>query len=85
MGPLSELREAAPETDPGAQLLVVEDDLLLRETLAGIPVLLVSSAGDLSDQAALLGAAGCLEKPIDVTHLMREVRRFAEPRGPTTP
>jgi CheY-like chemotaxis protein len=43
--------------------------------LCAIPVLVVSAAAGLSQEAAALGAAGCVTKPVDVDHLMNLVRR----------
>src|SRR5262249_5668665 len=45
--------------------------------LAPVPVVLISGAEGLGQAAEALAAAGCLEKPIDVTRLLAEVRRHA--------
>ncbi len=43
--------------------------------LASIPVVLVSGAGGLPESAADLGAAGYLDKPVDLNDLLEAVRR----------
>jgi CheY-like chemotaxis protein len=45
-------------------------------TLARIPVVVCSGAGDLEQEVSLLGAAGCLKKPIDAGRLVDTVRSF---------
>jgi CheY-like chemotaxis protein len=44
--------------------------------LAPIPVVVVSASGDLEQEVVLLGANGCLQKPIDRGQLVETVRRF---------
>jgi CheY-like chemotaxis protein len=44
--------------------------------LASIPVVVCSAAGDLQQEVALLGASGCLQKPIDSERLLEMVRSF---------
>jgi CheY-like chemotaxis protein len=44
--------------------------------LARIPVLVCSGAGDLQQEVTLLGAAGCLQKPIEPAHLVDTIRRL---------
>ncbi|HWG43864.1 MAG TPA: response regulator [Gemmataceae bacterium] len=45
--------------------------------LASIPVVVVSAAGDLKGQARALGAVSLMSKPVELDHLLAEVRRFA--------
>ncbi len=47
--------------------------------LASIPVVVCSAAGDLQQEVSLLGAAGCLQKPIDFPQLVATVRSFCGP------
>jgi CheY-like chemotaxis protein len=47
--------------------------------LASIPVMLLSSADRLEEEARQLGAQGALKKPIDVTAMLTAI---AESRGP---
>jgi CheY-like chemotaxis protein len=50
-------------------------ELARDAALAGIPLLVVSASGDAREQAEALGAAGCLQKPIDTGELLGAVRR----------
>jgi two-component system chemotaxis response regulator CheY len=43
--------------------------------LDGIPVVVMSSAGDVAEQAAALGAAHYLQKPLDTVRLLDAVRQ----------
>ncbi len=43
--------------------------------LASIPVVVVSARPHIEERAARLGAAGCLQKPFEVEHLLEMVRR----------
>jgi CheY-like chemotaxis protein len=45
------------------------------DSLAAIPVLVVSASGDAPQQANALGAAGCLQKPVETGQLLDAVRR----------
>ncbi len=47
--------------------------------LASIPVVVLSADPEAKQKAARFGAAGCIEKPIDVDHLLHEVKRTARP------
>jgi CheY-like chemotaxis protein len=44
--------------------------------LARIPVIVCSAAGDLHQEVSLMGAQGCLQKPVDPDSLLAAVRRF---------
>jgi CheY-like chemotaxis protein len=44
--------------------------------LAGIPVVLVTGAGQASQRARSLGVAGYLEKPVDIGQLLSTTRRY---------
>ena len=44
------------------------------ETLASIPVIIFSAAGAAEQEAAALGAAGCLHKPVEAQLLLETVR-----------
>jgi CheY-like chemotaxis protein len=44
--------------------------------LARIPVVVCSAAGDLQQEVSLMGAAGCLQKPVDPARLVATIRRF---------
>jgi CheY-like chemotaxis protein len=50
--------------------------------LASIPVVVVSAAGDLKGQASSLGAVSLMSKPVELDHLLAEVRRFATQERP---
>jgi CheY-like chemotaxis protein len=43
---------------------------------ASIPVVVCSAAGNIEKEVALLGAAGCLQKPIDTGKLLATVQSF---------
>lgn len=45
-------------------------------TMASIPVVVISADKQARDKAAALGAADCLEKPIDLNRLIDTVERF---------
>lgn len=47
--------------------------------LARIPVVVCSAVGDLPQEVSLLGAAGCLQKPLDSRQLVNVVRTFCDP------
>jgi CheY-like chemotaxis protein len=49
--------------------------------LAPIPVVVVSADGNVSQKAATLGAAGFLQKPVEVDDLVRMVRRHCLHHG----
>ncbi len=49
-------------------------------TLASIPILIFSGAEGAEEEAAALGAAGCLRKPVDASRLLDAVRRCCEPK-----
>jgi CheY-like chemotaxis protein len=46
-----------------------------NEQFAGIPILVMSANSDARQQADALGAAGCLQKPIEAADLLEAVRR----------
>ena len=46
--------------------------------LASIPVVLLSSAGDVAEQATLLGALTFLQKPVDTARLLDVVHRYCK-------
>ncbi len=54
--------------------------LLEDDRLAGVPVVVVSSEPDLPREAAELGAAAYLEKPLDAARLDSILERYAAPR-----
>ncbi len=43
--------------------------------LASIPVVVISALGDIEEKASSLGAAACLQKPVDAAKLLATVRR----------
>jgi CheY-like chemotaxis protein len=45
--------------------------------LAEVPIVVISAVHDLEQQAESLGAAGCLNKPVEVERLLVLVKRFA--------
>jgi len=45
-------------------------------TIASIPVVIVSAAGDVGQTAVALSAAGYLEKPVEPKHLLATIRRI---------
>lgn len=45
-----------------------------EESLAAIPVIVLSAAADAEQKAAALGAVRCLRKPVDTIELLRIVR-----------
>jgi len=47
--------------------------------LAAIPIVVVSGAEHAEEEAAALGAAGCLHKPVDHGRLLDAIRRCFEP------
>jgi CheY-like chemotaxis protein len=49
---------------------------------ARIPVVVVSGEAAAMQAAAVLGADGCLQKPVDLDSLLATVARFAESREP---
>ncbi len=49
-------------------------------TLASIPILIFSDADGAEEEAAALGAAGFLQKPVDAGRLLDAVRRCCEPK-----
>jgi CheY-like chemotaxis protein len=49
---------------------------------ARIPVVVVSGEAAARHTAAVLGADGCLQKPVDLDSLLATVARFAESREP---
>lgn len=44
--------------------------------LAAIPVVVCSAIGDIQQEVSLIGAQGCLQKPIDTEQLLNTVSRF---------
>jgi CheY-like chemotaxis protein len=52
--------------------------------LAGIPVVVVSAHPKAEEQAARMGAIGCLKKPFDVADLIELVRRGSDTRVAAT-
>jgi len=44
--------------------------------LARIPVVVCSAVGDIQQEVSLIGADGCLKKPIDTRELLDTVRHF---------
>jgi CheY-like chemotaxis protein len=44
--------------------------------LARIPVVVCSGVGDIQQEVLLIGAEGCLQKPIDAGKLLDTVRRY---------
>jgi CheY-like chemotaxis protein len=48
------------------------------QDLAGIPVVLLSSAGDVAEQATSLGAQTYLQKPVDTARLLDIVHRYCK-------
>jgi CheY-like chemotaxis protein len=58
---------------------------LADPALAGIPVLLLSGLRDLPQQAAALGAAGYLRKPVGDEDLVAAVERCCRPASPAAP
>ena len=57
----------------GPQFLV---ELKRRGLGNGAKVLLVSGERDLKDRVTELGADGCIQKPVELDHLLATVRRF---------
>lgn len=51
----------------------------LRERRTGLPILVMSAAGNALQLANDIGAAGCLSKPFDVLELLALVERFVAP------
>jgi CheY-like chemotaxis protein len=58
-------------------------ELVQDESLASVPVLLLTASGDARAQTDALGAAGCLQKPVETGQLLDAVRRCcaASPAG----
>jgi CheY-like chemotaxis protein len=54
-----------------------------RRQLASIPVIILSAADSVEQHARSLGAAGCLQKPLDFDALLSMVRRVGQGRGST--
>ncbi len=44
--------------------------------LTGIPVVVASAAGNIQEEVSLIGAEGCLQKPIDADKLVEVVRAY---------
>src|SRR5687768_17499608 len=55
-----------------------EQQHLAEETLANVPVVILSALGDCEDHAQRIGAAGVIPKPIDLDTLSALVHRFYE-------
>lgn len=56
-------------------------ELLKDRRLAAIPVMLLSGAGSLATEAAALGAVAFLNKPFNVSQLVRLVEQHCGPPG----
>jgi CheY-like chemotaxis protein len=52
-----------------------------EEALASIPILVLSGAERAEEEAAALGAAGCLHKPVDFGRLLEAIRRCFEAKA----
>lgn len=61
---------------PGTNGWGVAGQLRQVPALARIPVVVISGVHDLEQQAATLGAAGCLIKPVEVERLLETIYRF---------
>jgi CheY-like chemotaxis protein len=48
------------------------------QDLAGVPVVLLSAAVDVAEQAASLGAATYVQKPVDTARLLEVIHRLCE-------
>jgi CheY-like chemotaxis protein len=57
---------------------------LSNPCIAGIPVVVLSGAGDVHRDALSLQAAGYLTKPFTLNQVLATVEQFAEPAGPGT-
>jgi CheY-like chemotaxis protein len=53
---------------------------LKDKELASIPIVILSAAADVAEQAAALGADLHLQKPVDVVTLLNAVRRYCSPQ-----
>jgi CheY-like chemotaxis protein len=54
-------------------------ELLKERRLAAIPIMLLSGAGSLATEAAALGAVAFLNKPFNVSQLLRVVQQHCGP------
>ena len=60
------VQQTTTPTNPDAELKA-------RPNLAGIPVLLISSAARLDEEARALGAAGAFQKPVDLATILSAI------------
>ena len=59
---------------------LLDDSEQLRDgTLAAIPVIILSGAGDVGKEAAALGAAGYVTKPFNIESLLGVVQQSCHP------
>jgi CheY-like chemotaxis protein len=65
---------------PGMDGAAFRQEQKRDEALAAVPVLILSAVGDAPRQAAALGAAGCLQKPVDTAQLLDAVRKCCRPQ-----
>lgn len=54
----------------------------LDKELASIPVIIISSASDIAEKAASLGAAACVQKPFDAVQLIEIITRHCKECSP---
>jgi CheY-like chemotaxis protein len=64
---------------PGMNGIEFRSEQLRDPSLASIPVVMLSGAGDVAAKAAAVGMEG-LNKPVDLDVLLEKVRRFERPR-----
>jgi CheY-like chemotaxis protein len=59
---------------------------LMRQTprLARIPILIISAAYDVCEEARTLGASACLSKPFQLEDVVAQIARLVEPGAPIT-
>lgn len=64
---------------PGMNGWRFREEQVRDEALAGIPVVILSGAGDVAQKAAERGAAGCLEKPPGLDAVRSMLQRYSGP------
>jgi len=52
--------------------------------LATIPVIILSAAGDLAARTTKLGAVGVMQKPVQVSDLLKAIKRHCPPPQPAS-
>lgn len=62
---------------PGMDGWKLRDELLRRPRLAGIPVVVMTGAGDAEVQGRAINAAASLEKPVDLTELQQVLEKLS--------